>query len=244
MIDVQLCGRLGNQMFEYAVARSVAEKNGYNFYIPPDLWLGDGLFTCDMGVKDGETTNWFHDKENQPFQPDIFNVPDFTNLIGFFQSEKYFNRDDVKKWFSYSITEKACDFVHEYPTNEYCYINVRGTDQAEYPHLVLPDSYYLQSISIMENFNPNLKFLVITDDIPLSKKYFPYFPVFSNDRDTDFCILGLGRFVISAISTFCWWACYLNDRNIVVAPRGWFASQLSDDLWQPQDIRTHKFIWI
>jgi len=244
MIDVQLQGRFGNQLFQYAVTRTVAERNGYNFYIPPELWLGGDLITCDMGVKDGERANWFHDKEGQPFQPEIFNVPDFTNLIGFFQTEKYFNRDDVKKWFKINVPDAAKEFLKEYPPSEYCYINIRGTDQAEFPHLVLPESYYARAINLMSKFNPNLKFLVITDDIPLSKKYFPYFPIFSNDRDTDFCVLNVGMFVICAISTFCWWACYLNDFNVTIAPRGWFASQLEGDAWSPMDIRTHKFIWL
>ena len=34
MIEANLGGRLGNQMFQYSVARIIAEKNGYNFFVP------------------------------------------------------------------------------------------------------------------------------------------------------------------------------------------------------------------
>jgi len=244
MIDVQLQGRLANQLFQYALVRTVAERNGYEFHIPRETWLGGDLLKCSLGVEESTPTNWFHDRENQPFQPEAFNVPDFTQFIGFFQTEKYFEREKVKEWFRFDMTDGAKDFIGHYPAGEYCYMNIRGTDQAEFPHLILPKTYYTNAMSIMKRFNPDLRFLIITDDISLSKTYFPNVPIYSNDRDTDFCILNAGRFVVSAISTFCWWACYLNDYNIVIAPRGWFASQLNDNGWSPHDIRTHKFIWI
>jgi len=243
MIEVQLSGRLGNNLFQYAVCRSVAERNGFNFYIDPVDWIGNGLIDCDLGVKDGKITNYFTDVVTQDYNPDIFNVPNFTQLIGCFQTEKYFKRDDVKKWFKIKHTPNALSFIRAYPPSQWCYVNVRGTDQHTLM-LTLSQNYYNKAVNYILQFNDELDVLVITDDIDLGREYFPNAPIFCNDRDTDFCILNLGKYVVSAISTFCWWACYLNDENIVIAPAKWFFCNDAENVWQPRDIRTDKFIWI
>ena len=243
MIEAQLAGRLGNQLFQYATARTVAEKNGYNWYVNPDYWLGGDLIKCDLGIKDGEIRGYFSDEPIQRFNPKIFDIPDFIQIQGFWQSEKYFDRDKVKEWFKITYNQGVFDFWLGNYQDYTCLINIRGTDQADREWLVLPKEYYCKAQKIMLMFNNKLRFVIITDDIELSKKYFPDLPIYSNDRDTDFCILNTARYVISGLSTFTWWATYLNDYNVVIAPRGWFAQTSKTD-WQPQDIKTHKFIWI
>ena len=246
MITAHLAGRLGNQMFLYALVRTVAERGGYKFYLNPDEWLGGDLLSCDLGVKDGEPTNFVIDEPDQRFRPELLDSPDFTHFYGFFQTEKYFNRDKVKEWFKLEYPQETLDFLDRYPISEYCYINVRGTDQAadDRSYLILPPEYYKKAMDMMLVFNDRLKFVIITDDIPLAKFYFPDHDVYSNDRDTDFCLFNAARYVISGISTFVWWAAYLNDDNMVIAPRGWFASQKNATEWMPKDIKTNKFIWI
>lgn len=236
--------RIGNQLFQYAVTRSVAERNGYNFYADPTYWLGGDMIKVDHGKDDGKIQYTWEDTPNQEFNPEVFAVKDFTLLKGYFQSEKYFKREDVKKWFQINYPQSAYDFMKHYPVSDYCYINVRGTDQAQFSHLILPEIYYTKAIATMLHFNDKLKFLVITDDEPLARSKFPNFPVFSNDRDTDFCLLNAAKFVIGAQSTFFWWAAYLNDFNIVIAPVRWFHYHYPDLGYGPADIHTNKFIWL
>jgi len=243
MIEAKLYGRLGNQMFQYAVCRTVAKRNDYNFYIPTENRVLDGLFECDMGTKDGEIQYDYFDTEGQKFDPSVFDVKDFTRLNGFFQSEKYFNRNDVKKWFSFNITEEAQLFLDKYPPKRYCYINIRGGDH-QISQLTLPRSYYKKAVETILMFNNTLDFIILTDDIAWADEYFTDIPTFSHDRNTDFSLLYSARYVISAISTFCWWACYLQDYNVTIAPRGFYAYHDGEPYWSPMDIKTNKFIWI
>ncbi len=243
MITVTLFGRLGNQMFEHAIARTVAERLGYNFYINADEWLGHELFNCDLGVWDGSPKYDFKDKDNQPYNPEVYSVKDFTRFYGYFQSHKYFDREDVKKWFVPNYTQEAKDLMVQYPRDEYCYINIRGGDQKT-PQLTLPREYYDAALGIMLSKHHGLKLVVVTDDVDLSKWYFPNLPVHSNSKETDFCLLHSAKYVISAISTFCWWACYLQDDNYVLAPKGWFLYNINRNEFAPKDIDTPKFNWI
>jgi hypothetical protein len=243
MITVDHGGRLGNNMFQYAIARSVAEKNGYNFYINPHVWIGGTLFDCPLGVSDGAIKRSIKELDDKRFNPDVFNIEDYTHLEGFWQCEQYFEREDVKIWFKPKYKQSVWNFQEIYPIGDYCYVNVRGTDQ-HIPHLTLPKKYYDEAMEIILGFNSKLKFVVITDDIALAQEYFPSFPVFSNDRDTDFCLFHSARFVIGSISTFVWWSTYLNDYNIVIMPKRFYHYNLPYMGWGSIGLRTHKFIWI
>lgn len=243
MITVELIGRLGNQMFEYAACRSVAEHNGYAFHIDSNKWLGHGLFNCSLGRVDGAITNKYSEQPGAGYNPNVFNLPDFTSMEGYFQSDKYSKRDDVKAWFAMKYGGAALNFLSRYPVNEFCYINVRGTDQCV-PTLTLPQEYYNNAMAHMLSIKPDLKFVVLTDDVPFAKKYFPSLPVYSNDRDTDFYLLNAAKYNIIALSTFAWWAAYLQDDNYVIGPSGWFNWSVSREIFVPYDINTNKFIWM
>ena len=244
MVEAQLIGLMGNQLFQYAVCRSVAERNGYNFFINSYIWLGHDLLDCDLGIRDGNPQFTFNDIESQKFNPEVFNVADFTHLYGFFQSPKYFNREDVKKWFKLKPNEEAIAFQKEYNRDNYGYIHIRGGDARMNPQSILPLEYYQKAQKILLDINSDLKFVVFTDDKEFAHQYFPDLPIFSHSMETDFCILNSGKYIISPISTFCWWASYLQDDNVVIAPQGWYLYGIDKEKFCPEDIFTDKFIWI
>jgi hypothetical protein len=236
--------RLGNQMFMYAFVRSVAEKLGYNFCINKNTWLGYSILDCDLGVADGKIKYVWQDPDiEQAYNPDVFNVMDFTEFRGYFQTDKYFKREDVMRWLRIKKPHNLNNFTDKYPFDKYCYINVRGTDQA-FGHLLLSKSYYDNAMKMVGDINSNIDFVVITDDPSLAKKYFPDLPVFCNDRDIDFCLLNGAKYMIGAISTFAWWAGYLNDDNFVIMPKNFFGHNFNDDISRPTHIMTDKFTWI
>jgi hypothetical protein len=250
MITVGMNGgaRMANQMWCYALLRSVAERTGHKFYFDPKLWLGASLFDLDYGEKEVGKMKDFFELPGQRYNPEVFNVEDFTCLQGYWQSEKYWDREQVKKWFVPKITEKAVSILSEMGTkSSTCFINVRGTDQ-KLPHLTLDDEYYERAIRIIQTFKPGIDFVVITDDIELGREYFPHLKVMSNDRDTDFCLLHSARYVIGAISTFAWWACYLQDYQVSIFPKYFYHHKTQGvegcSGWGPMDIHTNKFIWI
>ena len=96
MISVVFDGRLGNQLFQYCVCRSIAERNHYDFHIPKITHQGtkssldNNFVKCDMGLPSCTWRSVYTETDNQPYNEKIFDINDYTLLFGFFQSETYF----------------------------------------------------------------------------------------------------------------------------------------------------------
>lgn len=123
MILLQLKGRLGNQMFQYAAARVLCEANGYDLACigTPDQLLTEAfdlrrtghfpLFNGALGKLTGrfgkmrEYTPGYVDYTSgcnmEKFDSGFSGLPDETSISGWLQSPEYFQerRKDVLRWF-------------------------------------------------------------------------------------------------------------------------------------------------
>jgi hypothetical protein len=245
MIEIQLCGRAGNQMFQYAVCRTLAERLGCNFWVNPSGWVGFSLFNVSFGKRDGNTTAIYKEGE-LAYDPRIEQVKDYTTLIGFFQSEKYFDNDKARQWFRITPSnDRDAEAIRsKYPPDKYCYINLRGTDVKFISAQKLKLEYYDLAREKMLSIKPDLKFVVITDDVEYGREYFPDYPVMCNRVRTDFILLNRADYVILANSSFSWWAAWLNLNNVVVAPHGWLNVNINKWEFSPKDIKVERFIWV
>lgn len=92
-------GRLGNQLFQYAILKSISNKTGYQIVLPTDLstrtWHGQEcmlkyfkLPSCEYS---DEPPKYIY-KESNPryYDNNIYNIPDNTSLSGFFQHPNYY----------------------------------------------------------------------------------------------------------------------------------------------------------
>ena len=126
MIGVKLSGRLGNQMFQYAAAFSLAKRHRTEIVLDTsnywssqkhsefELWRFPTLGLRPISRVEGFTKHLllksrairtrkptFY-KESLGFEPSFFDCPDGTQLYGYFQSVRYFesHQGDIKKTFS------------------------------------------------------------------------------------------------------------------------------------------------
>lgn len=199
MIKVDLLGRLGNQMFQYAFAYATAKMNRTRFLITPTAPFEPArYFKLDAG------TNFFY--KTIPYNryfiklasicfPGRYNgnrvVDDQENgfveqkdncsYMGYFQSEKYFTayKDQIaaafaiKKKYTKKFQEKYSALLQHHKV---IVIHVRRTDYLNFEkehlggkNLSLPLSYYRNCLQLIGDLS-KYKILCISDDIDLVKQ--------------------------------------------------------------------------
>lgn len=240
-IHAQHGTRMGNWMFQYAVARSLSDDVGCfveegalaaEMKLCP--WLADLPFT--ETYPEGATT-W---AEKNLFVYEPIRVPECGDLVldGLYQNSRYFDREKVLAIFSPSESdvvrlrdEYKEAFVHADLTS----IGVRRGDYLHCPHEFpfVGTRYYEDALARL----PEVRhFLVCSDDIPWCKTFFTSerFPgrtfYFSHARSAkdDIALPSLCANNILANSTFSWWGGYLNrnpDKRTIAASR-WLGSAI------------------
>jgi hypothetical protein len=181
-------GRLGNQMFQYAALRGIAENRKFDWLIPKPDSYGDsnyGLFDCFMmksvqennfGILNSQSisTGEFH------FIQEFFdNCPDNVNLHDYFTSEKYFSnvKDIIRKDYTFKDEILSpCKEIMDDLENP-IFLHVRRGD-----YLVKPEAhpactiYYYEKA--LEYFDKESPVLVFSDDIDWCRKQ----ELFQDDR--------------------------------------------------------------
>ena len=224
MICVGFKGRLGNQLFQYAACRSLAENKMVDFHIPR-IFLGNHQLklNCYMGNEYQFYMRTHQEINPYLYDPSFHNLPDDIFLDGYFSSEKYFytHKDKVKEWYKQPYNKIAEDFLKQYNINDYCYIHFRATDYIDTPYW-LPQSYFDNAKNEIKKINSEIKFIIITDDVISAKNYFPDDLIFMNDIDVDFYLLSHSRYFITSNGSFDWWTIYLNDvYEKIIGPKDW-----------------------
>lgn len=235
-----IVGRLGNQMFQYATLKSIADNHGYEFTIPEsnfkDKWSDHQLFNAFKmtNLKNRGRVNDRYLKERQfNFDQDIFdNCPDNVSLYGYFQTERYFSNisESIKEDFTfYDEVLENCEEVMD-GMKDSISLHVRRTDYVEKSEDHPPCSidYYKEALNY---FDENRQVIIFTDDIEWCKKQ----EIFSSDRfmisETennvyDLCLMTMCKDYIIANSSFSWWGAWLskNSNPQVISPKKWFGT--------------------
>jgi hypothetical protein len=234
-------GHLGNQMFQYAALKGIAEKHEYEWCIPNKDSFGttynlrSSIYDCFKlsSVENVEVIDSLTIEESHfHFDENLFeNCPDNINLMGYFQTEKYFKhiKNEILSDFEFldQIQDTSNDFLNQYENVKKVSVHVRRTDYVEKSHFhPLPSlNYYFTAMNL---FNDAV-FFVFSDDIEWCKEQNIFnneniiFPSV-NDRYIDFCIMSMCDHNIIANSSYSWWASYLN-KNLnkkIIAPSVWF----------------------
>lgn len=180
------------------------------------------------------------------FDPQVRDVQDGCTIHGYLQSWKYFQNDSKRlrseilspvepsSWFL-ATSEKLLS------ADPWIGIHVRRGDYLEIPRMgITTDYYYSRALSVVTQLTGVKNAVVFSDDINSARAL----PSLSQRRQTKFLeapegssplenliLLSLSSHLVSANSSFSWWAGWLNDREerTVVYPRPWIDFRFIND---------------
>lgn len=186
------------------------------------------------------------------YDPNVFNIQDNTMVHLISQSEDYLidRRDDVLSWFSIKEDHKA---AYDQKLNELgivlddntCIINFRGGEYRGIPNLILGRKYWKDSVNHMLSINPNMKFVIITDDPDCARSFIGNYPCHHVDIGFDFYAINQSKYVILSNSSFGWWAAWLSTKsNKTIAPKYWSQHNVSDGYWGLGDQYVRGFTYL
>ncbi len=240
-------GRLGNQMFQYASLKGIANRRQYEFVIPPREVFGNldtnvrvsdaciydcfDLDSCKTGISQyprlSESTFGFDENI-------YYNCPDNVDLLGYFQCEKYFEsiEDEIRKDFTFKediLNVSKEIFSQLFSDQDVISLHVRRGDYTSNPnHPTQSLEYYEKALS---NFDENLPVIIFSDDPQWCNEqelFSPdrFFISEGGDTKADLCLMTLCSYHIIANSSYSWWGSYLAKSKKTVAPSDWFGDEL------------------
>ncbi len=256
-IEMQEGFGLGNQLFFYVTTRCLAMDKGYKFSVLDPEHLANnmhsdcGLYFMDLdygekSVKE-DYEHIYHEKEDRLFAGNskhdlthgvyvtdtdkgLFDVEDNTLLYGNFQSEDYFinHKAEIKEWLKVK-PEYDCK---EYSRDNLCIMHLRCSDYMGSPELYLRRGYWLKAMKHMRGINPEMEFMIITNDVEEAGKFLPGVPAYNFDLAKDYSIIKNARYLLLANSSFAYFPAFTSDTvKYILAPKYWARHNVSDGYW-------------
>ncbi len=248
-------GRLGNQLFQIAATYGASKLHGVKTLFPSN-WVYRSYFnlpaTLFSEFNGTKVYNYHEPHFHYSKIPKLSeNFP--TNLIGYFQSEKYFNhaKNDIINFFTLreDIENKAKEIVKLLSDKPVCFVHIRRGDyiNLQTHHTLLPVEYFEKLMDKNDFF-----YLILSDSYDTIKSHFKnknvifgdQLPVFTDSTIQDFALMKNCNHAIISNSSYSWWGAYLIDsqHKLIYAPNEsvWFGPALSNQMLQ--DLYPNEFI--
>lgn len=246
---------LGNQLWCYVTTRVIAQDRGYDFGIMhperfkgadfidldfgrpvqggagqeggPPQGLPDGIryYYCERGLQHPQGTS-----DIRLADPHLLSVPDNTKIDGLMQDEQYIlhRKEEIRQWLQ--IRQDRAQSA--YTGDGVCVMNFRGGEYVGLRDVFLTREYWENAMKHMLQINPQMRFVVITDDVRTAKKFFPKLEVTHFDIGTDYATIHNAPYLILSNSSFAWFPAWLNTRlKFCIAPKYWARHNVSDGYW-------------
>ena len=249
----------GNQLAVYVTTRAIALRNGYDFgYIGLENF-GDrryndkGVYFMDVNFgthmeepgfpiaptiyKEKEIRAKFNHSDHDAtlgcdirlIDQDLLNVKKDTKIMGIMQGEDYFweYREQVKEWLK---VKREFDCL-DYRDDNICVLNIRDYEGDN--TLFLSRDYWVRAIYHMLNLNPNMQFLIITENPDMAKRLLPELAdnVYHFDLAKDYSIVKNAKWLIISNSSFAYFPAFCSDAHLIIAPKYWARHNVSDGYW-------------
>lgn len=230
---------LGNQLWVYAAARSIAEYLGAGFVqLDMDKFKGkdfldiDPFYAIDEIAAQkfiNEEISVFHERRyydgdlgvvSSGFDERVKNLDKSVELEGLFQSEAYFFGDlgKLNQYFPLKKGWESSTVISE----ETCILNIRGGEYKRHKNLILPRQYWENAIEHMRCDHGIQHFLMVTDDIAYAKALFPQFDVLRGGVGESYAALNSAKWLVLSNSSFGYFPVKTNPNTpYVIAPRYW-----------------------
>jgi hypothetical protein len=251
-MKVKLMGGLGNQMFQYAFGLSLSKAIGayllfdrsYFDVAPQHQYSLDGFgLRLNFDLRDVRPSrSTVYVEQGLPYDPRTLSAPANTSFIGYWQTERYFDVDAVRKAFGTVVGNPvaATSAMEKVIGNEpnSTFIHVRRGDYLQPGtrdvHGCQPMDYYTVGMDRILSTHPDAKFFVFSDDPQWCKSAFNTHNCLVVDIQQenfwDMWLMSRCKHAIIANSSFSWWGAWLGsgENRIVIAPARWFLSTALD----------------
>ena len=250
-------GRLGNQLFQIAATIGIAESQNLRWDFPASIsatesgrlfQLSGSLKLTGTRVATIEETSAFHQEIDLRANQQLSETGQtrVLSLHGYYQSLDYFKEHltTISKFLTIpsAYKKRILDAHPELNLDNCVTLHVRRGDYIGLDHLynILSVNYYIEALKTMPRVD---HVIIVSDDKEWCQKYIepeirqPVSYSKFDDYISDFVLLYLGHHIITANSTFSWWAAFLsqlqrirssaqatdyNQHGLVVMPRLWF----------------------
>ena len=231
---VKIMGGLGNQLFQYALSRHLAQHDsvGYDttYYQTEENIKGiayphrDFLLPC-FDIGDLEIVHAEADGRQRINQWEYDPGANYTNcwFWGDWQSTIYFRDVDVDlRLKDELITDEMRALAEEMSRCNSVAVHVRRTDYAVYDWILDP-AYYVRAYKRIEQLIDEPKYYIFSDDPEWCANNLPAGKVVHMKELEDFWLMSECKNQIIANSTYSFWAAYLNKNpeKVVVYPSDW-----------------------
>jgi len=254
---------LGNRLFVYISVRAIAKKLGYDFSILDHEILERGVpfLNLDYGISvpDEVWENSYTEKSDKLFignskhdiingvdvsgaDEGILNVKPQTLIEGILQAAEYFYeyKEDIRQW----LKVKPEYDIEEYSQDDLCIINIRGGEYAGAPELFLRRKYWLDAMKNMRTINPDMRFMVITDDETAARRVLPEVEAHHFDVWKDYVTIKNARYLILSNSSFAFFPAYTSETaRKIIAPKYWARHNVSDGYWSCEQNIYNEFTY-
>lgn len=238
---------LGNGMFQVAAAIGLAKIHNDDVCFPS--WKYNSYFNgVDVRVEGQITSNY----KEKTFHYTPIPYSNNMNLIGYFQSEKYFIESSLEIKHIFTLRDEfKVDLLLKYKDilTDSLSIHIRRGDYLKTQHYhPCPDiTYYNKAINTVKTKTEIKNILVFSDDIDWCKNNFKGSEYIFIENQPDYLDLSLMSYCdhnIITNSSFSWWGSWLNSNlnKMIIAPDNWFGSGYSH--YNTNDIYTKNMFRI